>query len=66
MGGRMNACAVDRWAGNDMADLGYPRLVTRADGRLACMYYWATVARPEQHIACTVWHRGLYECCSPV
>ena len=55
MGGTINDFAVDRCSGNDMADLGYPRLVTRADGQLACMYYWATTARPEQHIACTVW-----------
>ena len=37
------------------ADLGYPRLVQRADGRLVAIYYWATRDRPHQHIAATIW-----------
>jgi hypothetical protein len=37
------------------ADLGYPRLVQRADGRLVAMYYWATREQPCQHIAATIW-----------
>jgi hypothetical protein len=37
------------------ADMGYPRLVQRADGRLVAMYYWATGEQPYQHIAATIW-----------
>lgn len=37
------------------ADLGYPRLCQRADGQLLALYYWATIDRPEQHIAATIW-----------
>jgi len=37
-------------------DLGYPRLVKRADGNLVAMYYWATEKHPTQHIAATVWN----------
>jgi Neuraminidase (sialidase) len=36
-------------------DLGYPRLVERADGRLVVMYYWATKEHPHHHIAATIW-----------
>ncbi|MHC4572934.1 MAG: sialidase family protein [Planctomycetota bacterium] len=36
-------------------DLGYPRLVQRADGQLVTMYYWATKQRPHHHIAATIW-----------
>ena len=36
-------------------DLGYPRLVQRPDGQLLAVYYFTTDARPEQHIAATVW-----------
>ncbi|MHC4624892.1 MAG: exo-alpha-sialidase [Planctomycetota bacterium] len=36
-------------------DLGYPRLVQRADGRLVTMYYWATKENPHHHIAATIW-----------
>ena len=43
-------------AGEDMKDLGYPRLVQRSDGRLVAIYYWATREHPEQHIAATIWH----------
>lgn len=32
-------------------DLGYPRLLKRADGVIACVYYIATEERPQQHIA---------------
>ena len=39
----------------DDQDLGYPRLVQRADGRLLALYYWATAERPHQHIAATIW-----------
>ena len=34
-----------------MPDLGYPRLMARADGKFACMYYWASPEIPKQHIA---------------
>jgi hypothetical protein len=40
---------------NDDADLGYPRMAQRADGRMVTTYYWATRAMPEQHIAATIW-----------
>lgn len=36
-------------------DLGYPRLIRRADGLLIAVYYWATRGAPHQHIAATVW-----------
>jgi hypothetical protein len=37
------------------ADLGYPRLAQRSDGRLIAIYYWACRERPHQHIAATIW-----------
>ncbi|MDX9973817.1 MAG: sialidase family protein [FCB group bacterium] len=40
---------------DDWADLGYPRLVQRADGSLVAMYYWATADRPQQFIAASIW-----------
>jgi hypothetical protein len=40
---------------DDDPDLGYTRLVQRADGRLVAMYYWATAEHPQQHIAATIW-----------
>jgi hypothetical protein len=36
-------------------DLGYVSVVERPDGRLVAVYYWATNAHPEQHIAATIW-----------
>lgn len=36
-------------------DLGYPRLVQRADGWLIAVYYWAAQEHPQQHIAATMW-----------
>jgi hypothetical protein len=42
----------------DDADLGYPRIAQRADGRLIAVYYWATRERPQQHIAATIWDVG--------
>lgn len=39
-------------------DLGYPRVVQRADGRLVSIYYWATNEMPEQHIEATIWDPG--------
>jgi hypothetical protein len=40
---------------NNDADLGYPRMAQRADGRLVMIYYWATRDLPQQHIAATIW-----------
>ena len=40
------------------ADLGYPRMVLRADGKILVMYYWATEDMKEQQIAATVWDPG--------
>jgi len=42
--------SVDEWA-----DMGYPRMVQRPDGKLAVMYYWASPEHPQQFIACSVW-----------
>ncbi len=36
-------------------DLGYPRVLQRADGKVIALYYWATREMPHQHIAATVW-----------
>jgi hypothetical protein len=40
------------------ADLGYPRIAQRSDGRLIAIYYWATREVPQQHIAATIWDVG--------
>jgi hypothetical protein len=40
---------------DDWADLGYPRLVQRPDGKLVAMYYWATADHPQQFIAGSIW-----------
>jgi hypothetical protein len=40
---------------DDEPDFGYPRLVQRVDGQLLALYYWATRAHPQQHIAATLW-----------
>lgn len=37
------------------ADLGYPRLVERKDGKVLTLYYWATETLKEQQIAVTIW-----------
>ena len=39
----------------DDPDLGYPRVVQRADGKIVTIYYYATEENPEQHIAATIW-----------
>ena len=36
-------------------DLGYPRTAVRRDGRAVAVYYFATEARPQQHIEATLW-----------
>jgi len=42
--------STDGWA-----DMGYPRLVQRPDGKLVALYYWASEEHPQQHIAATIW-----------
>jgi len=42
------------------ADLGYPRVVQRADGKLVAIYYWATKENPHHHIAGTIWEANDY------
>ncbi len=42
--------SVDGWA-----DMGYPRMFQRPDGKLVVMYYWASAEHPQQHIACSIW-----------
>lgn len=42
--------SMDSWA-----DMGYPRLVQRTDGKLVVMYYWASPEHPQQHIAASIW-----------
>ncbi|MBM3852922.1 MAG: hypothetical protein FJ399_07165 [Verrucomicrobia bacterium] len=36
-------------------DIGYCRSVVRADGRIVTIYYYATAAHYENHIAATIW-----------
>lgn len=42
--------STDGWA-----DMGYPRLVQRPDGKLVAMYYWADAENPQQYIAASIW-----------
>ena len=42
-------------SGQDMKDLGYPRLVQTKDGKLVACYYWASEENPQQHIAASIW-----------
>jgi hypothetical protein len=37
------------------ADIGYPRLIQRLDGKLVAVYYWTTAKNPQQHIAASIW-----------
>jgi hypothetical protein len=39
---------------NGFADLGYPRLYQRRDGRLVAVYFWCTPERPQTHIEATI------------
>jgi len=39
----------------DDADMGYPRVFQRADGKLMALYYWATKEHFHHHIAGTIW-----------
>ena len=43
---------------HDDAHLGYPRLVQRADGCPATVYYWAIRDLPQQHTAATIGEPG--------
>ncbi|HRI88020.1 MAG TPA: sialidase family protein [Candidatus Hydrogenedentes bacterium] len=45
-------------AKDDWADMGYPRLLKRGDGKLAALYYWATDENPQHFIACSIWDPG--------
>jgi hypothetical protein len=38
------------------ADIGYPRLIQRLDGKLVAIYYWTTAQNPQQHIAASIWN----------
>lgn len=40
---------------DEWADMGYPRLVQRTDGKLVAMYYWASPEHPQQYIAASIW-----------
>jgi len=42
--------STDGWA-----DMGYPRLLQRTDGKLVAIYYWASPEHPQQHIAASIW-----------
>ena len=42
-------------AGDNMQDLGYPRIVQNADGELVAIYYWALRKNPQQYIAASIW-----------
>lgn len=41
-------------------DIGYPRTVVRADGKLVTIYYYATQDHPQQFIAATIWDPDAY------
>jgi len=36
-------------------DIGYPRTVQRADGKMVTIYYYHTTEQPERFIGCTIW-----------
>lgn len=40
---------------DDWADMGYPRLAQRSDGKLVAMYYWASPEHPQHYIAASIW-----------
>ena len=39
---------------NGFADLGYPRLFQRTDGKLVTAYFWCTPDKPQTHIEMTI------------
>ena len=40
---------------DDWTDMGYPRLLQRADGKLVALYYWASPDHPQHYIAASIW-----------
>jgi hypothetical protein len=48
-------------ADSDFADFGYPRVSQRADGKVLALYYFATKAHREQHIACSIFSLDNFE-----
>jgi len=40
---------------DDWADMGYPRLVKRTDGKLVAMYYWASPEHQQHFIGASIW-----------
>jgi hypothetical protein len=40
---------------DDWADMGYPRLLKRADGQLVAVYYWASPEHPQHYIEAAIW-----------
>lgn len=45
----------DGYESDDWSDMGYPRLVQRPDGKLVCMYYYASAEHVEPYIAASIW-----------
>ena len=46
--------------GAQYGDMGYPRMVARADGKLVTIYYFNSTEHPQQHIAATIWDPSEY------
>ena len=46
--------------GAQYGDMGYPRMVARADGKLVTIYYFNSTEYPQQHIAVTIWDPSEY------
>lgn len=42
-----------REGNTEFVDIGYPQLFLRSDGVPICVYYWADLERPQQHIVAT-------------
>jgi hypothetical protein len=40
---------------DDWADMGYPRLLKRTDGKLVAVYYWASSEHPQNYIEAATW-----------
>ena len=40
---------------DDWADMGYPRLLKRSDGKLVAVYYWSSPERPQHYIEASIW-----------
>ncbi|MEO8025992.1 MAG: sialidase family protein, partial [Bryobacteraceae bacterium] len=39
-------------------DIGYPRTIQRADGKIVTLYYWASAPQKERTIEATIWDPG--------